>query len=299
MMFGFRDPFVYFECDNCECLQISDFPENMSRYYPDNYYSLSGGDEIKYKGFRKLFRLLTLNAWVFDDKWYHPFLQKFYTPVSLRVLKGLGITADTRILDVGCGNGKKFLYPLAELGKKNIAGCDPFLEKDIIYANGLGIRKGDIFDMEGSWDIITYHHVFEHVPDPLHNLKKANQLLSGGGICILRMPTVSSYAWKYYGINWVQLDAPRHFYLHSLKSIEWLARQAGFSLLKTEYDSTYKQFSDSEAYIADKPLRAPRPKGILSFVRRKIRKHRHQRLAAKMNVQKMGDQAAFFLKKVQ
>jgi len=34
MMFGFRDEFNYFQCNNCQCLQIESFPENISKYYP-------------------------------------------------------------------------------------------------------------------------------------------------------------------------------------------------------------------------------------------------------------------------
>ena len=41
MMFGTRDRFAYFRCADCGCLQIGEVPENLSKYYPDNYYSYS------------------------------------------------------------------------------------------------------------------------------------------------------------------------------------------------------------------------------------------------------------------
>lgn len=31
------DEFDYFECSNCGCLQIKEIPENIGKYYPDNY----------------------------------------------------------------------------------------------------------------------------------------------------------------------------------------------------------------------------------------------------------------------
>lgn len=297
MMFGFRDEFTYFQCNICECLQIAEFPSNISKYYPKNYYSLEKGHELKFKGLRRQFRLLILSAWTFNRTWYHQLLQKLYYPISLKVLKNLNVNINTRILDVGCGNGQKFLFPLAELGFKNLMGCDPFLESNIEYDNGLKISKSTVFDIKGEWDIITYHHVFEHVPDPLDNLRKIFELLSDNGICILRMPTVSSYAWQHYKTNWVQLDAPRHFFLHSIKSIEHLASRSNLTLVKVDYDSTYKQFADSERYIEDQSLRQPRPKGFLNFLRRKMKKYKYQQLAKKMNRDKRGDQAAFFLRK--
>lgn len=37
MMFGWKDPFDYFQCEKCECLQIEKIPENIARYYPEEY----------------------------------------------------------------------------------------------------------------------------------------------------------------------------------------------------------------------------------------------------------------------
>ncbi len=35
--FGLNDEFIYFECPNCETLQIEEIPADMSKYYPDGY----------------------------------------------------------------------------------------------------------------------------------------------------------------------------------------------------------------------------------------------------------------------
>jgi SAM-dependent methyltransferase len=297
MMFGFRDEFVYFQCTSCQCLQIERFPENISKYYPPNYYSLAQNDEKKFTGIRGKLRKASLSALVFNKTFFDRILQQLYSPISLRVLKDIPLNIHSRILDVGCGSGHKFLYPLAELQFRNLAGCDPFLQKDIEYENGLKIFRSDIFGMTGEWDVISFHHVFEHVPEPLKNLVKVKTLLRSGGICVLRMPTVSSYAWEHYKVHWVQLDAPRHYFLHSIASVKYLAEKAGLDLFKIDFDSTYKQFSESERYKQDKPMKGPREKGFLSFLRRKINKRRYEKLAVEMNARNLGDQAAFFLKK--
>ena len=39
-MHGLGDEFEYFVCGACGCLQIGETPEDMSRYYPDDYYSI-------------------------------------------------------------------------------------------------------------------------------------------------------------------------------------------------------------------------------------------------------------------
>ena len=47
MMFGLREEFGYFQCSSCNCLQIDEFPKDISKYYStENYYSFK---EIRQK----------------------------------------------------------------------------------------------------------------------------------------------------------------------------------------------------------------------------------------------------------
>ena len=41
MMFGTKEAFDYFQCSNCDCIQIKEVPQNLGDYYPSNYYSFS------------------------------------------------------------------------------------------------------------------------------------------------------------------------------------------------------------------------------------------------------------------
>ena len=51
MMLGLKHEFVYFECSECECLQIADIPENIGDYYPSHYYSFK---KVKNKWLKNL-----------------------------------------------------------------------------------------------------------------------------------------------------------------------------------------------------------------------------------------------------
>ena len=51
-----------------------------------------------------------------------------------------------------------------------------------------------------------------------------------------------------YGLNVVSLDAPRHFYIHSFKSISLLLEKAGFVTEKVMYDAHEFSFWGSEQY---------------------------------------------------
>ncbi|MFY0642850.1 MAG: class I SAM-dependent methyltransferase [Bacteroidia bacterium] len=297
MMYGLRKEFDYFQCSNCNCLQIADFPADMSLYYPDNYYSFEKYDGKKFKGFIGRFKRIQYASMLKEKSPLKGLMASLSGSNDYNIFNGLGIHSKSKILDVGCGNGKSFLNPLAEIGFNNVKGCDPFINESIEYDNGLSIAKSNIFEIEGKWDVITYHHSFEHIPNPLEHMKKVSELLNPAGVCIIRIPTVSSYAWEHYGVNWVQLDAPRHFFLHSAQSMKVLANHAALELYKSIYDSTHFQFTGSEKYLKGIPLSAPRPRGLKNMLLRKIKKQGFKKKAKLLNHENRGDQAAFFFRK--
>lgn len=144
-----------------------------------------------------------------------------------------------------------------------------------------------------------FHHSFEHIPDPSETLLTVTELLNNHGYCIIRIPIVCSYAWKRYGVNWVQIDAPRHFFLHSLKSLNILANNCGLQMSNVVYDSTAFQFWGSEQYIKDIPLRdinsySENPSTSL-FTELEI--SAFTKAAMRLNASRQGDQAIFYLRK--
>jgi len=297
MMYGLKDEFIYFECSVCHCLQIQEFPKDISKYYPEYYYSFGEYDGGKFKGLFGSIRKKQYAALINGGKALRNIMALFTGSNDYSLFQGLGVNTNTRILDVGCGNGRSFLYPLAEIGFTNLLGCDPYLKTSITYSNGLQIKNSQVFDVEGTWDIITYHHSFEHIDNPIENMGKIFELLAPNGVAIIRIPTVSSFAWEHYRTNWVQLDAPRHFFLHSVKSMQTLAEISNLELFKTVYDSTYFQFSGSEKYKNDRSLYEPRPKGLLNFIQRKLKKNQFRKLATQYNREGKGDQAIFYFRK--
>ncbi len=291
LMFGYRDKFKYFQCSKCKCLQIAEIPTDISKYYPPNYYSFTSDPFKKYEN------PLKKNRVKFRD--YYTVLGKgiFATAVKIlysrnryKILSNLSLTRDSRILDVGCGSGW-YLYGLREIGFNNILGIDPYIKNDIIYKNGLKILKTAIHDLRAEWELIMYNHSFEHLHDPLENLHVVSKLLSKGGTCLIRIPTVSSYAWEHYREHWVSLDAPRHYFLHSVESMEILAKKSGLYLKDIIYESTEFQFVGSEQYLRGASLVSDRAKSMFT----KSQKKKWRREAQKLNAEGRGDHAAFFL----
>lgn len=299
MMLGRRDTHRYFQCSACECLQIEQIPDDLASYYPENYYSYR---EASQSG-SALQRALTRCRDRYEVHGYGlnllgRVMHLLHPNPKLATLRPLKLSKNTRILDVGCGAGH-LLHALRELGFVNVLGIDPFNHADIHYPNGLRIERRDIFSEQGEWDVVMFHHSFEHLPKQRLHLQKAFDILKPGGMALVRLPTVSSYAWQEYGVDWVQLDAPRHLYLHSLKSMDALAEQVGFMTEQVLYDSNALQFWGSEQYRQDIPLRDPRSWAEAAqnslFTPQQIRAF--ERRARELNALQQGDQAAFYLRK--
>jgi SAM-dependent methyltransferase len=205
---------------------------------------------------------------------------------------------DYQILDIGCGSGK-LLLRLKKKGFSNLTGIDPFLHEDIFYRNGVNILKKEIKDVEGHFDFIMLHHSLEHMSNPLETFENLYRILKPDRFVLIRTPIASSYAWKKYGANWVQLDAPRHLFLHTSKSIEIMVHKVGFEINDIIFDSTEFQFLGSEQYMRNIPLRDERSyktkltEGFFSDEEFQYFKEK----AAELNKNCEGDQACFYLYK--
>lgn len=298
-MFGLPDKFLYFQCSKCSCLQISETPADLSKYYAEPYASISAGLSSAYENpIKKRITKIRDNYAVFDKGIMGRLLYRKFACEYLRRLSRINLTKSSRILDVGCGTGYT-TYGLRELGFQNLLGIDKYIKSDIMFENGLRILKKTIAEAEGMWDLIMFHHSFEHLPDQTGTLKSVEKLLAENGTCLIRMPTVSSYAWEHYSLDWVQLDAPRHLFLHSIKSSQILAERAGFEVSEVLYDSTEFQFWGSEQNLRSIPLLSERSYAINPdnslFSKKEIKEFRKK--ATRLNSENRGDSVALYLKR--
>jgi SAM-dependent methyltransferase len=141
------------------------------------------------------------------------------------------------------------------VGFSNLVGVDPHIEGTTRY-NGIVIEKSTIAEVQGVFDLVTLHHSLEHMPDQAEVFRSIRSHLCEGGHCLIRIPLVTSALWEIYGVDWVELDAPRHLYLHSFESMKQLASEAGLRLVELTWDSTEFDFAGSEQYRRGIPLTA-------------------------------------------
>jgi SAM-dependent methyltransferase len=298
MMFGTGAEFQYFQCASCECLQIETVPNNIAEHYPKNYYSFSPLGPKGEPAWRRGLKGAALR-YRFDGQGVigRAAASLFELPSEIGTwLAASGVRQDSRLLDVGCGQGV-LLRQLAGWGFTSLTGADPFVSADLTYPDGVRVLRRALPELQGQFDCIMMHHSFEHMDRPQEVLAAAGRLLAPGGRLLVRIPLCSSAAYREYGADWVQLDAPRHFFLHSRKSMSLLAASCGFSVEKVFYDSTAFQFWGSEQYRRGIALRARdsyaesrkrsmfSTKDIVGFEAR----------AQKLNAEEDGDQAGFIL----
>ncbi|MEX8547165.1 MAG: class I SAM-dependent methyltransferase [Mucilaginibacter sp.] len=288
-MFGFKDEFRYQQCSFCGCLQIAELPENITKYYPPYYYAYAQKIPVlkKLPLMKRLFKSIRL--------------QKKYKKnvYPLTYLKPINTGINDRILDVGCGKGL-LICQLFNQGFENVEGVDKFIPHKYDHGHGVKVRKKDLAELKPRfYDLIMMHHVLEHMDQQKDALTDCRNLLKDDGCLMIRIPLIGE-AWKLYQEDWVQLDAPRHFFLHSLKSMQILAESSGFEIRHTVFDSTGFQFWGSELYKKDIPLFSEKDDFKLidaekMFDLDELKAYAHE--AEQLNIHCKGDSAAFYLYK--
>jgi SAM-dependent methyltransferase len=297
MYFGTREVFDYLECANCGCLQLVNPPTDYSAYYPKDYFTFNQKHEKKIKSLFNRFRDQSAMG---KNSIIGNFLLKIFgEPTYISRLKTAGIGFRDSILDVGCGKGI-LLHKMKESGFEKVLGIDPFVEESITYKNGLKVLKKNFLDLDGKFDIIMFNHSFEHMENPEEVIKHSNILLNANKFLLIRIPVADTYAFANYRENWSSLDAPRHLFIHTKKSINILAENSGFEIKKINYDSRSWQLWGSEQYKKDIPLMDGKsfyvnPKKSI-FTKDEI--DLFEEKTKKLNNNQEGDQAEFYLKKV-
>jgi len=297
MMYGTRDPFEYLVCAGCGCVQIAEVPENLSDYYPDDYYSFTPAERpgpfATYLQGRRAAHLLgrpNLLGWLM--------VKRFGVPPTIGYVKKCGVHPGHSVLEVGSGTGE-LLLAMRAYGFTDLTGVDPFVGESVDYGNGVRVFKSRLEDYDGRHNLVMLHHTFEHMDEPLAVLRRIASLLVDGGYVLVRIPVASCEAFETYGADWVQLDAPRHLYLHTPNSMALLAGRAGFDVTDVVYDSTAFQFLGSEQYRRDIPLRDSRSYKIdpRNSIFTKAEMETFEARARRLNATGRGDQAAFYLRK--
>ncbi|HSS34697.1 MAG TPA: class I SAM-dependent methyltransferase [Patescibacteria group bacterium] len=307
MLFGTRETFPYLRCRSCGALRIEAIPTDLARHYPPDYYSGSSAvSDPPAAWTARMAERRQIQASLFGSASTTDRIVRRWAPKPSRELRGeaplikrSGLRSlDDPILDVGSGQVPSSLLRLRRLGFTDLTGIDPFLADGPTYP-GIRLERTSLDDVGGVYRLITLHHSFEHVPDPRATLAAAERHLLPGGTILIRTPVMGTWFWETYGVDWWELDAPRHLVLHTRASIELLAAAAGLAVAEVVWDSSYLEIVASEQIRRDLAWREPGSWFVdppAGFDESTIQSYRER--AAQLNADGRAGRAGFYLRRV-
>jgi 2-polyprenyl-3-methyl-5-hydroxy-6-metoxy-1,4-benzoquinol methylase len=162
-----------------------------------------------------------------------------------RIVRALRRDEPGTILDVGCGRGG-FLARMRATGW-TVAGVERpgSAYEEVWKRNGIAVQTGTWDDADfpdGSFDVVTFWHVFEHLPSPHRALQKVSRVLKPDGVLVIAVPDIAGLQARLFNSNWFHLDVPRHLFHFSLDTLSALLRRHEFTIIAVnrysfEYDT--------------------------------------------------------------
>lgn len=221
-----KERFKIYRCPKCAFLFTNLYPEleNLSDYYESEEY-------LSHSGKRK-----SLKDYLY--RWVKGFaIKSKYKKVVETASESHG-----KILDYGCATGE-FLNYCKSKGWKTL-GIEPNEQAGNFAADryGIEVRKGFKEVAEDDFDVLTFWHVLEHIPDLNEVLQFSGKVLKSSGTLVIAVPNINSWDAEHYGAYWAALDVPRHLYHFSEDSMENLLSKNDFKLTRTipmKFDSYY------------------------------------------------------------
>lgn len=217
----FGDDWKIYHCQECKAYYLSPFPspEQFSRAYDETYY----GEE--------------------DKKFSFPLIENvldYFRNSRARNVKTYLKNNDS-VLDIGCGNGG-FLQSLKNFGDYKLFGSElsedsakrALRNKDIEMH--IGELKDESFE-NGSLDLITLFHVFEHLSQPKSTLSFIQKKLKANGYVVMSFPNIDSWQSKLFKGHWLHLDPPRHLFLFKPSDFISIMEEMGFKLVREKFFS--------------------------------------------------------------
>jgi len=147
-----------------------------------------------------------------------------------------------KVLDVGCGNGE-WLASLKDDGF-DVYGVEPdplsasFVEEKLGIQVYSSMYQPALFS-PGSFDVITFIQVLEHMENPLETLSVAYMHLAPGGLLVIDVPSFNNPRILLYRlIRWKRLVRkdfiPSHCYYYTPRTLSTIVKRAGFHIISIE-----------------------------------------------------------------
>jgi 2-polyprenyl-3-methyl-5-hydroxy-6-metoxy-1,4-benzoquinol methylase len=200
--------FTYLKCENCKVLRLERVPDDLSDFYPSEYYKLPSLDKVLEMGRKDLFKINLVRKYLQKGRLLEvgPALGIFAVQA-----KSTGFQVSAIELDRQCCN---FLNDVAKIPTQQSS------EPDIAMLNVI------------SQHAIALWHVIEHLPNPWAVIEACSRKLESGGYLFIAAPNPESFQHRKMQKYWPHTDAPRHLYQLPAQSLISVAETHGLELVQ-------------------------------------------------------------------
>lgn len=205
--------FDYARCRSCDSYFLTAPPEDLSPYYPQEYYELPSA--------RELDRLAQSQA-----------------PIVEMLRERAGGTG--RLVEVGPGEG--VFARAARNGGFDVTAiemdsraCEHLREVAGVQAINSALAQDVIATLPPSRAIVMWH-VIEHLRRPWEVIERAAANLQDGGVLAIATPNPRAVQFKLLRRRWAHLDAPRHLFLIPAETLARRCVELGLGLVATTTD---------------------------------------------------------------
>jgi SAM-dependent methyltransferase len=205
--------FDYARCRSCDSYFLTSPPDDLSPYYPQEYYELPSA--------RELDRLAQSQA-----------------PIVEMLRERAGGTG--RLVEVGPGEG--VFARAARNGGFDVTAiemdsraCEHLREVAGVQAINSALAQDVIATLPPSRAIVMWH-VIEHLRRPWEVIERAAANLQDGGVLAIATPNPRAVQFKLLRRRWAHLDAPRHLFLIPAETLARRCAELGLGLAATTTD---------------------------------------------------------------
>lgn len=188
-------PFRYRRCSACDSYSLVDVPNDLSPFYPSEYYELLDRNAVEQA------------AWVEDHK---------VSTIRPYVPSG-------RLVEIGPGPGvfahaaRRAGYDVSTIEMDERTAAHLREEHDIATVTSAdpaaALLEGPTVDVIAMW------HVIEHLADPWKVVEAAGRRLRSGGALVVAAPNPDALQFRLLKGRWAHVDAPRHLVLLPLATL--------------------------------------------------------------------------------
>jgi 2-polyprenyl-3-methyl-5-hydroxy-6-metoxy-1,4-benzoquinol methylase len=198
--------FEYRRCRSCRTIFLVDVPDDLGRYYPEDYYGMPSLAELDRAGHAEEWKLAFLKPWIERGS-------------IVEVGPAVGIFARV-------AQRAGFDVTAIEMD----ARCCSHLERTVGIRAICSDAPEQALAQVGPTRAVVLWHVLEHLQRPVAVLEQAAAKLDPGGVVALAMPNPGSLQFRLLRGRWAHVDAPRHLFLIPFAALRAQAAKVGLDL---------------------------------------------------------------------